>query len=175
MAKKKKQNIFARGESASGGEISIDNEETDSLYDGNWLSSDNEGQLQLDVFQDDKNLYIKSTIAGVIPKDLEISIHADSLTIRCSRNHEHEIEAKDYYFQECYWGNFSRSIVLPIDVQSDKISANLKNGVLTITLPKSHQRRNIPVVVSLSSRRSSRSEGCIFCGVYDAAERAFGG
>ncbi|MAF13692.1 MAG: hypothetical protein CMI53_02250 [Parcubacteria group bacterium] len=138
MARKKKQNL----------EIFIDDQDTDSLYDGNWLGSDNEGQLQLDVFQDNKNLYIKSTIAGVSPKDIEISMHNDTLTIRGSRKQEHEIEEKDYYFQECYWGNFSRSIVLPTDVQSDKISADLKNGVLTITLPKSHQRRNIPIKIT---------------------------
>lgn len=63
------------------------------------------------------------------------------------REKEEKIEKDDYFCQECYWGGFSRSIILPTEVKSDKISAALKNGVLTITLPKAERRQNIPIEI----------------------------
>ncbi len=128
-------------------------DDSDSLAEPSWLTSDSEGQLLLDVFQDKKNIYIKSTIAGVRPQDLEISLNNDMLTIRGTRAHEHEVDQNDYFYQECYWGSFSRSIILPMEVKSDKISAVLKNGVLTITLPKLERQRNIPVKVQDSDEK----------------------
>ena len=123
----------------------------DRLAEPSWLASDlandNEGQLLLDVFQDNKNIYIKSTIAGVRPQDLEMSLNNDMLTIRGTRAHEREAGQNDYFMAECYWGSFSRSIILPMEVKSDKISATLKNGVLTIALPKAERRRSIPIKI----------------------------
>ena len=112
-----------------------------------WLQEGSEGQLLLDVFQDIKNLYIKSTIAGVKAEDIDISVNHDMLTIRGKRSHEEKIEKNDYFCQECYWGGFSRSIILPIEVKSDKISATLNSGVLTIILPKAKKKKNIPIKV----------------------------
>ena len=63
------------------------------------------------------------------------------LTIKGKREHEEEIDDKNYFFKECYWGNFSRTIILPCDVKSDKITATLKNGVLTIKLPKAKNKK----------------------------------
>ncbi|MFA6255378.1 MAG: Hsp20/alpha crystallin family protein [Patescibacteria group bacterium] len=143
---KKKQKLLAKNESSAGGKVAFYHED-DSLLGRNWLDEENEGQLLLDVYQDDKNIYIKSTIAGVRPQDLDISVNNDMLTIRGSRSHEQAVDGKDYFFQECYWGNFSRSIILPTEVKSDKISATLKNGVLTITLPKLERKRNIPIKI----------------------------
>jgi len=79
---------------------------------------------------------IKSTIAGVKPEDLDVSINNDMVTIKGERKHEEEVNAENYYYQECYWGHFSRSVVLPVDIISDKAEASLKNGILTIKLPK---------------------------------------
>jgi len=142
MIKKDKQKL----------EVSFDDSadsKTGSLLDPShyWLDSENDGQLLLDVYQDDENIYVKSTIAGVRPGDLDISVNNDMLTIRGTRIHEQEIEGKDYFFQECYWGSFSRSIILPVEVKSDKISATLKNGVLTITLPKAEKKRIVPIEI----------------------------
>ena len=95
-----------------------------------------EGQLTIDVFQTADNIIIKSTIAGVDPKDLDVSIINDMLTIRGKRSHEEKIKTEDYFYQECYWGSFSRSVILPVEVDPDKIKAKLKNGILTVTLPK---------------------------------------
>jgi len=104
--------------------------------DDNNFSADAEGQLTIDVYQTDESIVIKSTIAGVKPEDLDVSINNDMVTIKGERKHEEEVAAENYYYQECYWGHFSRSVVLPVDIISDKAEASLKNGILTIRLPK---------------------------------------
>lgn len=113
--------------------------------DNTWMNSEFEGQLSVDVYQKDDAIIVKSTIAGVKPEDLEISVENDMLTIRGKRHHDHEVQQHDYFFQECYWGGFSRSIILPVDVQFDKIQAELDNGVLTIMLPKASRSKKVDV------------------------------
>lgn len=120
-----------------------------SSDNNDWMQDDADGQLLIDVFQDEKNIYIKSTIAGVEPGDLEISLNNDLLTIKGRRKSETDFENYDYFYQECYWGSFSRSVILPVEVEESKIQANLKNGVLTIKLPKSDRKRNIPIKVKM--------------------------
>jgi len=95
-----------------------------------------EGQLTIDVYQTENEIVIKSTIAGVKPEDLDVSINNDMVTIKGERKNEEEVENGNYYYQECYWGAFSRSVLLPVDVLPEKIDASLKNGILTIRLPK---------------------------------------
>jgi len=99
-------------------------------------SNDAEGQLTIDVYQTDNEIVIKSTIAGVKPEDLEVSITNDMVTVKGDRKNEEVVEKDNYYYQECYWGSFSRSVVLPVDVLAEKADAMLKNGILTIRLPK---------------------------------------
>jgi HSP20 family protein len=100
------------------------------------FSGDAEGQLTIDVYQTENEIVIKSTIAGVKPEDLDVSINADMVTIKGERKNEEAVNGENYYYQECYWGFFSRSVVLPIDIIADKAEASLKNGILTIRLPK---------------------------------------
>jgi HSP20 family protein len=103
----------------------------------NWTNpAESEGQLTIDVYQTEDAIVIKSTIAGVKPEDLDVSINNDMVTIRGERKNEEEVTGENYYYQECYWGSFSRSIVLPVDIVSEKAEASLKNGILTIKLPK---------------------------------------
>lgn len=97
---------------------------------------DAEGQLTIDVYQTESEIVIKSTIAGVKPEDLDVSISNDMITIKGERKNEEIVEDNSYYYRECYWGSFSRSVVLPMDVLAEKIDATLKNGILTIRLPK---------------------------------------
>lgn len=104
-----------------------------------------EGQLCCDVYQDAKNIIIKSTIAGVDPKDLDISVSNDLLTIRGWREMDEEIDDRNFFSRECYWGTFSRSIVLPQEVEQNKTKATLKNGILTIILPKKFHTSSIKV------------------------------
>jgi HSP20 family protein len=99
-----------------------------------------DGQLSVDVYQDAASIYIKSTIAGVEPEDIDISFDNDMITIRGKRKQDKTIRGEDYFYQECYWGGFSRSIILPVDVQEEKIKATIRNGILTIELPKAKNR-----------------------------------
>jgi len=97
---------------------------------------DSEGQLTIDVYQTDDEVIIKSTIAGVKPEDLDVSINNDMVTIKGERKQEDEISLDNYYYQECYWGLFSRSVILPVEIIADKAEATMKNGILTLKLPK---------------------------------------
>jgi HSP20 family protein len=99
-------------------------------------NDDPEGQLTIDVYQTDDEVVIKSTIAGVKPEDLDVSINNDMVTIRGERKQDEEISPENYYYQECYWGPFSRSVILPVEIVSDKAEAIMKNGILTLKLPK---------------------------------------
>jgi len=100
---------------------------------------ESEGQLTVDVYQTDSDIVIKSTIAGVTADNLDVNITNDMVTIKGKRSDKQEVETKDYYYQECYWGSFSRSIILPVDVEAERAEAELKNGILTIRLPKAEK------------------------------------
>ncbi|MBI5466536.1 MAG: Hsp20/alpha crystallin family protein [Candidatus Kerfeldbacteria bacterium] len=101
-----------------------------------WYSAEYEGQLAVDVYQTKSAVVVKSTIAGVKPEDLEVTLNNDVITLRGRRQPEEEVLPEDYLYRECYWGGFSRSIVLPVEVRADKVQASLKNGILTVILPK---------------------------------------
>src|SRR3989344_6564111 len=102
---------------------------------GDW-PTESEGQLTIDVYQTPAEIVIKSTIAGVDSEDIDISITNDMVTIKGKREKDEEIKEQDYYYQECYWGPFSRSVILPVEVDADQAKASMKNGILTIKLPK---------------------------------------
>lgn len=118
------------------------------MTEENFLSADNsEGQLTIDVYQTENDIVIKSTIAGVKPEDLDVSINTDMVTIRGERKTEEVVNEENYYYQECYWGAFSRSVILPVDVLADKAEASMKNGILTIRLPKADTTRTKKIQV----------------------------
>lgn len=108
---------------------------------------EHEGQLAVDVFQTKDAVFVRAAVAGVKPEDLDISLHNDMLTIRGKREIDQKISEEDYYYRECYWGGFSRAIILPTDVLADKISASFKHGILTIILPKADSERRIGINV----------------------------
>jgi HSP20 family protein len=95
-----------------------------------------EGQLALDIYQTPTQLVIVAPIAGVKLEDIDVSITEDVLTIKGKRNLGFDIADEDYFAQECFWGDFSRSIVLPASVDTSKIAATFKDAVLKITIPK---------------------------------------
>ena len=111
------------------------------------FSDHDEGQLSIDVFQTDGQLIVKATIAGVDPKDIDISIENDILTIRGERSDEINDQQRDYLYQECYWGKFSRSIILPTPINAAKVKAIIKNGILTITLNKVKNAKAVQIKV----------------------------
>ena len=94
-----------------------------------------EGELAIDVYQTETDLVIQSAIAGVKPEFLDISMERDVITIKGTREKPFEEEV-DYFTQECYWGSFSREVILPVEVDPDKAEATMKEGILTIRIPK---------------------------------------
>ncbi len=100
-----------------------------------------EGQLTVDVYQTPTEIVIQSTVAGVDPENLDISITNESVTVRGKRERLERVKEEDYFFQECYWGRFARSIILPQEVDGEKAVATIKNGVLTIRLPKLNREK----------------------------------
>jgi HSP20 family protein len=111
-----------------------------------WLS-DFEGQLNIDMYQTKDNVIIKSTIAGVRPEDIDITVANDMLTIKGSRKKEENVSTDDYFYQECYWGSFSRSVIIPVDIDSENIEADLKDGILTVVVPKAAKAKTKKVKV----------------------------
>ena len=99
-------------------------------------SEETEGQLAIDVYQDEDNIYILAPIAGTAPADIDVQITDEVVTIRGQRKSGHKASDEMHFVQECYWGPFSRTFVLPIAVNSEKAKAQLKNGLLQITIPK---------------------------------------
>lgn len=94
-----------------------------------------EGSLTVDVYRDEGDIVIQSTIAGATAADIDISILNDMVTIKGSRSPESKVRSQSYFYQELYWGPFSRSIILPEEVDADSAKASMKNGILTIRLP----------------------------------------
>ena len=97
------------------------------------------GQLAVDVYETKEKLVVKARTAGVNKNDLDVSISDNTLQIRGTLNAGYEDDVENYHLQECYWGEFSRSLVLPIPVKEDEIEAVLKDGVLTISFTKVKQ------------------------------------
>lgn len=97
------------------------------------------GQLAVDVFETKEKLVVKARTAGVKRDDLDVSISDNTLSIRGTLSAGTEEQAENYFVQECYWGEFSRSITLPVPVKEEEIEAVLKDGVLTISFTKVKQ------------------------------------
>ena len=110
---------------------------------------DDSPPLPVDVFRKGDKLVILSPVAGVTIDDISVSITEDILTIKGNRQWEEEIQVADVFSQECYWGEFSRSIVLPVQVDIEKVAAFYKNGILRIEMPISADDRSrvIPILV----------------------------
>ncbi len=101
-----------------------------------------EAQLTLDICQTTDNIIVESAIAGVRPEDIDINVTDDSVSIKGKRMREEVEDDRDYLHQECYWGRFARSIILPEAVDPDNADVRFKNGVLTIRLPKANRKRS---------------------------------
>jgi HSP20 family protein len=97
------------------------------------------GQLAVDVYETKEKLVVKARTAGVNKNDLDVSISDNQLTIRGTLSSGSEEGVENYFLQECYWGEFSRTIALPVPVKEEEIEAVLKDGVLTISFSKLQQ------------------------------------
>ncbi|HEY4509099.1 MAG TPA: Hsp20/alpha crystallin family protein [Candidatus Paceibacterota bacterium] len=107
-----------------------------------WFDDESEdGELTVDLYQTPTEIVIKSMVAGVKPEDLDISITRDMVTIKGKRETERFVKDEDYFHQELYWGTFSRTIMLPAEVQVDEADAIEKHGLLILRLPKIDKNR----------------------------------
>jgi HSP20 family protein len=105
-----------------------------------------EGQLAIDVYQTKNELVIQSAIAGVKSENLDISMEGDVIIIKGRREKVSEEEG-NYFTKECYWGPFSREIILPVEVDPGRIEATMKEGILTIRIPKILRERRKKIIV----------------------------
>lgn len=105
------------------------------------LDEEEEGQLAVDMFQTPAEIIIKTMVAGVKPEDLDVSITRDMVTIRGKRSESRDMEDSDFFHRELYWGSFSRTIVLPSEIEIEEAEAQSQNGLLTLTLPKIDKNR----------------------------------
>ena len=98
------------------------------------------GQLAVDVYETDEELIIKARTAGVNKDDLDVSISEGILTVSGTLSSGDDVEANNWHIQECYWGEFSRTLALPVPVKEEEAKAALKDGILTISFPKIQQK-----------------------------------
>ncbi len=122
--------------------------EKDLPEEKNWssLNKAEEGQLAIDVYQTENELIIQSAVAGVKAENLDISMEQDIIVIKGNRQKPFE-EQGDYFIQECFWGPFSREIILPAEVDPTRASAEMKNNILTIKIPKIIREKKRKIIV----------------------------
>jgi HSP20 family protein len=144
---KKKKSFFERLTGSSNDEEEVAVETTtetsgvilnESIWPGDQADSGEtgEGQLAVDVYQTPDDIIIKTMTAGVRPDDLDISITRDMVTIKGNREPSNDVSDENYFFRELYWGPFSRTIVLPEEIEVEESEAVEKHGLLIIRLPK---------------------------------------
>lgn len=111
--------------------------------DDNWEETEDEfpGQLAVDVYETDDRLVVKARTAGVNKEDLDVSISDGILTISGTLSSGDDSAAINWHIQECYWGEFSRTLALPVAVKEDEVEAVLKDGVLSISFLKVKQEQ----------------------------------
>jgi HSP20 family protein len=95
----------------------------------------------VDVYQDKDNVIVETSISGIEPEKVDISIENDVLTISGRKEEKQEVKREDYYRKEIREGSFSRSVILPMGVVGDKAEANYEKGILKITLPKAEEAK----------------------------------
>lgn len=95
-----------------------------------------EGTLTIDVYQNENEIIVESAVAGVRPEDLDITATNESVAIKGERHRDEHVSDERYFYQECFWGKFSRSVILPQEVDPEAAQVGYKNGILTIRLPK---------------------------------------
>lgn len=112
---------------------------TPSESDEDWDEDSVPGQLAVDVYETKEKLIVKARVAGVDKSELDVNIADNTLSVHGTLASGDEAAAENYFVQECYWGEFSRSIALPVPVKEDEVEAVLKDGVLTISFTKMKQ------------------------------------
>jgi HSP20 family molecular chaperone IbpA len=111
------------------------------------FSKDGEGQLAVDVYQTEDFLVIQSAIAGVKPESLDVVVEGDMVSIKGTREKPEETGERNYFYQECFWGPFSRQIIVSVEIDSSRTEAELKDGILTVKIPKIERDKKRKIAV----------------------------
>lgn len=128
----------------------LDEIEEIDIIEQSILDTDEEGELAIDMCQTPTEIVIKTMIAGVKPEDLDISITRDMVTIRGKRIESYSAKENDFFHKELYWGSFSRTIILPTEVEIEEAEASEKHGLLTLILPKIDKNRQSKLKVRMN-------------------------
>lgn len=145
MARKPNEDLLIEDELAAAFLSDDDLSQTDpsAPVEDTWDDSQEEflGQLAVDVYETEDKLIVKARTAGVNKEDLDVSISDGILTISGTLSSGDDAEATNWHIQECYWGEFSRTLALPVSVKEDEVEAVLKDGVLTVSFAKLKQEQ----------------------------------
>jgi len=113
-----------------------------------WMEEENqEAELTVDVYQTPTEIIVQTMVAGVKPEDIELTIARDMITIRGKREESRKIEEDNYFSKELYWGAFSRTILLPQEIEPEETEATEKHGLLTIKLQKIDKEKKTSVKI----------------------------
>ena len=160
MALLKKPGFFSRL-TGGGNEYDFDDSGIPAVFEGegperhahintrdeSWAAEEPQGELAVDIYQTPDSIVVKALIAGVQPTSIDISLTREMLTISGTRADEQEVEEDGYFQRELYWGSFSRTILLPEEVDVDIAEASEKHGILMIRLPKINKKRQTKLKV----------------------------
>lgn len=118
-------------------EVSDEPIKGDKKNGNGWMEEENEElELTVDVYQTPTDIMVQTMVAGVKPEDLELTIARDMITIKGKREENRNIDEENYFIKELYWGKFSRTILLPQEVEPEEVEATEKHGLLTIKIQK---------------------------------------
>mgnify|MGYP001590661674 CR=1 FL=1 len=112
-----------------------------------WAATEPQGELAVDIYQTPDAIVVKALVAGVQPNSIDIALTREMLTISGTREDEREVEEDNYFQRELYWGAFSRTILLPEEIDVDLAEASEKHGILMIRLPKINKKRQTKLKV----------------------------
>mgnify|MGYP003395186764 CR=1 FL=1 len=157
----KKPSFFARLTGSGDEEYFDDPKATHAVFEGegeerhahitprdeNWAGEEPAGELAVDVYQTPDSMVVKALVAGVHPASIDISLTREMLTISGTREDEREVDEEHYYQRELYWGSFSRTILLPEEVDVDLAEASERHGILMIRLPKINKKKQTKLKV----------------------------
>ncbi len=117
----------------------------ESKKEKGWFGS--EGQLAVDVYETTSDFVVSAAIAGISAEDIDILIEKDMLVIKGERPNPQESEEKNYFYQECYWGPFSRKVILPEGIDISRAEASIDKGILMIRIPKILTNKKRKIIV----------------------------
>lgn len=138
------------------GEISRLRDQVDRMFEDSlwprrsWVPA--QGNLLIDMYQTDDDVVVKASLPGVNPDEVDITVTGDTLTIKGEHKEESQTKEENYYYKERRFGSFSRTVSLPVQVESGKANATFEDGILTLTMPKSEETK--PKQIKIKSKKA---------------------